>query len=147
ALPAWLRRKVRHSFLYYPDDFKKIYLDNFYCVFPQEEQTELFTPQLLDQLRGVDAYKNSMHFFSPNSDADGLLNRLLYLDIKTYLVELLMKQDQMSMAASIESRVPFLDHKLVEFAARIPARHKVRYFSGKYLLRKFMEGRLPTQVL
>ena len=49
-----------------------------------------------------------------------LLDRLLYADIKTYLVELLMKQDQMSMAASIESRVPFLDHKLVEFAARLP---------------------------
>jgi hypothetical protein len=46
-----------------------------------------------------------------------LLDRVLYADLKTYLVELLMKQDQMSMAASIESRVPFLDHKLVEFAA------------------------------
>ena len=45
-----------------------------------------------------------------------LLDRLLYADLKTYLVELLMKQDQMSMAASIESRVPFLDHQLVEFA-------------------------------
>jgi len=44
-------------------------------------------------------------------------NRLLYADIKTYLHELLMKQDQMSMAASIESRVPFLDHKLVEFTS------------------------------
>ena len=51
-----------------------------------------------------------------------LLDRLLYTDIKTYLVELLMKQDQMSMAASIESRVPFLDHELVEFAARLPDR-------------------------
>ena len=49
-----------------------------------------------------------------------LLDRLLYADIKTYLVELLMKQDQMSMAASIESRVPFLDHQLVEFAAALP---------------------------
>ena len=46
--------------------------------------------------------------------------RLLYTDMKTYLVELLMKQDQMSMAASIESRVPFLDHLLVEFAATMP---------------------------
>ena len=49
-----------------------------------------------------------------------LLDRMLYADMKTYLVELLMKQDQMSMAASIESRVPFLDHKLVEFAATLP---------------------------
>ena len=54
------------------------------------------------------------------------LARMLYADQKTYLVELLMKQDQMSMAASIESRVPFLDHPLVEFAARVPERLKLR---------------------
>ena len=60
------------------------------------------------------------------SDAHTLLNKLLYVDTKTYLHELLMKQDQMSMAASIESRVPFLDHELVEFAARMPERMKVR---------------------
>ena len=56
------------------------------------------------------------------------LDRLLYTDLKTYLVELLMKQDQMSMAASIESRVPFLDHHLVEFAAALPPRMKLRGF-------------------
>ncbi len=60
------------------------------------------------------------YFDAPN-ERTSLLDRLLYADIKTYLVELLMKQDQMSMAASIESRVPFLDHQLVEFAARLPA--------------------------
>jgi asparagine synthase (glutamine-hydrolysing) len=58
-----------------------------------------------------------------------------------------MKQDQMSMAASIESRVPFLDHKVVEFAMRIPPRLKVRYLSGKYLLRRAMEDRLPREIL
>ena len=52
------------------------------------------------------------------------LDRLLYTDIKTYLDELLMKQDQMSMAASIESRVPFLDHHLVEFATALRAAHE-----------------------
>jgi asparagine synthase (glutamine-hydrolysing) len=71
----------------------------------------------------------------------------LYLDMKTYLVELLMKQDQMSMGASIESRVPFLDHKLVEFAASVPAHYKIRHFSGKHLLRRAMEKRLPGEVL
>ncbi len=69
------------------------------------------------------------------------------MDIKTYLVELLMKQDQMSMAASIESRVPFLDHKVVEFAASLPARYKLRFSSGKYLLRKAMARDLPPEVL
>src|SRR3546814_17090769 len=59
-------------------------------------------------------------------DALPIFDRLLYTDIKTYLVELLMKQDQMSMSASIESRVPFLDHVLVEFAARLPRRLKLK---------------------
>ena len=63
-----------------------------------------------------------------------LLEQLLYTDIKTYLVELLMKQDQMSMAASIESRVPFLDHPLVEFTARLPERLKLRGLTTKYIL-------------
>ena len=60
------------------------------------------------------------------TDAKSLLDRLLYADIKTYLHELLMKQDQMSMATSIESRVPFLDHKLVEFTCSLPERLKLR---------------------
>ena len=69
-----------------------------------------------------------------------LLDRLLYADMKTYLVELLMKQDQMSMAASIESRVPFLDHKLVEFAAALPDAWKLRGFTTKWMLREAMKA-------
>jgi asparagine synthase (glutamine-hydrolysing) len=59
----------------------------------------------------------------------------------------LMKQDQMSMAASVESRVPFLDHELVEWVARVPEHYKVRGFSGKYLLRKAMADRLPAEII
>ena len=147
VLPESIRRKLRHSFLYYGNQFEKIYFDNFYSVFPQEMQSRLFAPEMANQLRDTSAYATSMDYFKSDGQPDSLLTRLLYLDIKTYLVELLMKQDQMSMAASIESRVPFLDHKLVEFAMRIPSRLKVRYLSGKYLLRRAMEGRLPSEVL
>ena len=146
-LPASIRRKLRHSFLYYENQFEKIYFDNFYSIFPQEMQSQLFAREIAAELRDPSAYATSMNYFKSNGQPDSLLTRLLYLDIKTYLVELLMKQDQMSMAASIESRVPFLDHKLVEFAMRIPSRLKVRYLSGKYLLRRAMEGRLPSEVL
>ncbi len=146
-LPESARRKLRHTFLYYPEAFQKIYFDNWYSVFPQDTQAKLFTPDLSDELRGADAYAGSMAYFPKNGGADSLLSRLLYLDIKTYLVELLMKQDQMSMATSIESRVPFLDHKVVEFAARIPAKHKVRFLAAKYLLRRAMAGKLPSQIL
>ena len=146
-LPDWVERKLRHSFVCHQDAFEKIYFDNFYAAFPQDCQHELFTRELTEELRGINAYANSMQFVHPNGSNGDSLSHLLYLDIKTYLVELLMKQDQMSMAASIESRVPFLDHKLVEFAARIPEHYKIRFFSGKYLLRRTMVGRLPAEVL
>jgi asparagine synthase (glutamine-hydrolysing) len=76
-----------------------------------------------------------------------LLQRLLYTDIKTYLVELLMKQDNMSMAASIESRVPFLDHVLVEFATRIPEEVQLKGLAGKQILKKAAEDLLPHSIL
>lgn len=53
----------------------------------------------------------------------------------------------MSMAASIESRVPFLDHKLVEFTARLPERLKLRGWTTKYILRESMKGLLPEPIL
>jgi len=58
-----------------------------------------------------------------------------------------MKQDQMSMAASVESRVPFLDHPLVEFAAGLPAHLKLRGFTTKRILRESMKHLLPPSVL
>jgi len=141
-----VRRKLQHTFLYHSQSFEKIYFDNFYSVFPQDQQHELFTKKASEELREANAYANSMRYFAPG-ERGSMLNRLLYLDMKTYLVELLMKQDQMSMASSIESRVPFLDHKLVEFAARVPSRYKARLFSGKYLLRRAMEKLLPGEIL
>jgi asparagine synthase (glutamine-hydrolysing) len=58
-----------------------------------------------------------------------------------------MKQDQMSMAVSIESRVPFLDHHLVEFAARVPARYKIRGRAGKRLVKDALRGYLPAHII
>jgi asparagine synthase (glutamine-hydrolysing) len=72
---------------------------------------------------------------------------MLYADQKTYLVELLMKQDQMSMAASIESRVPFLDHQFVEFSTRVPARLKLQGGEGKYIVKRAVEDLLPREII
>jgi asparagine synthase (glutamine-hydrolysing) len=72
---------------------------------------------------------------------------MLYADQKTYLVELLMKQDQMSMARSIESRVPFLDHTFVEFAMTIPDRLKIRGHTQKYILKKAVRDLLPRGIV
>ena len=58
-----------------------------------------------------------------------------------------MKQDQMSMAASIESRVPFLDHVLVEFTARIPAQYSIQGLAGKHVLKLAVEDLLPHSIV
>jgi asparagine synthase (glutamine-hydrolysing) len=76
------------------------------------------------------------------------LDRSLYTDIKTYLPgDLLVKADRMSMAASLEGRSPFLDHEVMAWAARLPERYKVRGRTGKYLLRKAFQDKLPASIL
>ncbi len=104
------------------------------------------TPGTLERMGGIDPYRRALEYIG-DSDAASLLDQMLAADMKTYLHELLMKQDQMSMAASIESRVPFLDHKLVEFAAALPTSMKLRGLQTKYILRRAMRGRLPAQIL
>ena len=141
-LPRAARRYATRSFLAMPRDAAAMFLDNFAGV-PLRAQRELLSASALSG----DAYASSMRYFNAPPGADGWLGRMLYTDIKTYLVELLMKQDQMSMSTSIESRVPFLDHKLVEFAARLPERLKLSGFVTKRILREAVRGLLPQAVL
>lgn len=76
------------------------------------------------------------------------LNRIIYADIKTSLVDdLLALTDRMSMAASIECRAPFVDHELVELTSRMPSHWKVRGMSMKYLLKKAIRPWLPAEIL
>lgn len=76
------------------------------------------------------------------------LSRLLYVDSKTWLSDdLLLKADKMTMAASIELRVPFLDHEIVEFVSSLPANYKIRNGEGKFILKKVMEGVLPREII
>ena len=98
---------------------ESMFFDNF-AAFRSREQRRAAPPRLRAGCDPARAYGASTAYFDRAERQQTLLDRLLYADMKTYLVELLMKQDQMSMAASIESRVPFLDHKLVEFAAALP---------------------------
>ncbi|HEV7744027.1 MAG TPA: asparagine synthase (glutamine-hydrolyzing) [Pyrinomonadaceae bacterium] len=149
ALPSSsrFRQKLMRTFLTLSPDLESIYFDNF-AVFPRAMQKVLLSSETRERL-GVsagDPYAAMRNAFA-ETDATSLLDRLLYADIKTYLHELLMKQDQMSMAASIESRVPFLDHKLVEFSAALPERMKLRGATTKYVLRESMKGLLPEAIL
>ena len=76
------------------------------------------------------------------------LDQQQYFDIKRYLADdILFKVDRMSMAVSLETRSPFLDYTLVEFAARLPARLRLHGLSTKYLLKRAMKDILPAQIL
>jgi asparagine synthase (glutamine-hydrolysing) len=76
------------------------------------------------------------------------LSRLLYFDTKTWLVDdLLIKADRMSMANSLELRVPFLDHRVVEYAATLPSAHKIRGANTKFVLKRALADLLPRRIL
>jgi asparagine synthase (glutamine-hydrolysing) len=143
-LGAAARRRLQHTFLGRDaESWSSFYFDSFYCAFSESDQTDLLLPER--QGGSGSAYLDNLAYWE--SAKGDLLDRLLYTDIKTYLVELCMKQDQMSMAASIESRVPFLDHVLVEFAASIPARFKTRGMSGKLILKSAVKDLLPESII
>lgn len=81
------------------------------------------------------------------SDTEDHLNRLLLFEQKTYLQSILARADKMSMAASIEARVPFLDNEMLAFANSIPGRRKIRNFKAKYLLGKAAGKMLPPEII
>jgi asparagine synthase (glutamine-hydrolysing) len=149
-LSATLRRKLEHTFIGKDGEaWESFYFDNFLSAFSGAEQSQLLTEQFADEYAPATAYKNVLAYWerSAKQAGEAMLQRLLYTDIKTYLVELLMKQDNMSMAASIESRVPFLDHVLVEFATRIPREVQIQGLAGKRILKKAMEDLLPHEII
>ncbi|HEV3331182.1 MAG TPA: asparagine synthase (glutamine-hydrolyzing) [Bryobacteraceae bacterium] len=140
-LKADFRRKLQHTLMGRGEDLESLYLDNFYSAFSAAEQSVLF-PSLTRE----SGYRNFRRYWDRRTGLSPL-DRMLYADQKTYLVELLMKQDRMSMAASIESRVPFLDHEFVEFSTRVPDRLKIRDGEGKYILKKAVEDLLPHEII
>ena len=78
----------------------------------------------------------------------GILDQMLYIDTKTWLPDdLLIKADKMTMANSLELRVPLLDHRVLEFAAALPADYKMRGFSLKYILKRALAKRIPQPIL
>ena len=145
-VPGRVGRYVRRSFVgvdHVPD---LTFFDTFAGV-DLARQRRLLSPRVALLANQERAYGSSMKYFNAPNERTSMLDRVLYADMKTYLVELLMKQDQMSMAASIESRVPFLDHQLVEFAARLPADRKLSGLSTKRILREAVQDVLPRQIL
>jgi asparagine synthase (glutamine-hydrolysing) len=145
-LPLSVKKKLSHTFINHSQRPEEIVFDNFHAIFPQRVHRDLFSEEFYQGVRDVDPYQDSVRLYTQRGSSSDL-DRLLYTDQKTYLVELLMKQDRMSMAASIESRVPFLDHQMVEFAARVPNHLKLHRGSEKYLVKRAMCELVPTSIL
>lgn len=80
-------------------------------------------------------------------ESDDYMNRVLYLFVKVYLVEMLERQDKTSMAWSVEARVPFLDYRLVEYIANLPSQYKFRDGVEKYLLKACANGVVPSEIV
>jgi asparagine synthase (glutamine-hydrolysing) len=138
ALPWPARRYLGRTFLAVDSDTRSLFFENF-AFFDRSARERILTGS-----ESHDPFKEAMHCF--NSTSGTLLDRMTRADMHTYLVELLMKQDQMSMAASVESRVPFLDHKLVEHVAGLPAISKVRGWQTKLVLREALRDLIPAAI-
>lgn len=97
--------------------------------------------------RKIDTRKDDFFNMYINNQTDAI-NKLLYADTKYYLTDdLLLLLDKMTMAASIEGRVPLLDHRLVEWAFRIQGRLKISNNTLKYLLKEWLRNTLPDEIL
>jgi len=115
--------------------------------FSPAEKAGLYEPECAAQLGGHDAASWMLEQISAAATAPGDdLDRVLGADMRGYLpYDLLVKMDIASMAASLEARSPFLDHKVMEFCARLPSRYKVRGTSAKFLLKSIAKDLIPAE--
>ena len=165
-LPAFFRKHVLGSIgsRLVPTEKKKGWINSFkrfvqgaemdsslahvrWMVFMNDAQRRaLFTRNVQESLSGTDPFDFIRRVDSGNSALDDI-TRMGFIDVNTYLVDdILVKVDRMSMAASLEARVPYLDHRLVEFAYSLPPSLKMRGFNTKRILKQTFWDALPVEV-
>lgn len=120
-------------------------------VWDETTKRSLITKSYRERLGSISSYEVVEEHYDriaagkPSAD---FLERMIYVELKLRLAELLlMRVDKITMATSVETRVPFLDHKLVEFAMTIPRSMKVRDGQNKWILKKALEGLVPNDIL
>jgi len=125
------------------------YLDDVSHLPALERERNLFSDEFLEQAARLPEPLQQFREFYDSAPARDHLSRLLYVDTKTYLTgDILTKVDRMSMATSLEVRVPMLDHEFVEWAAALPLKYKFREGTRKYLLKKLAERLgIPSELL
>jgi asparagine synthase (glutamine-hydrolysing) len=142
SLPASVRRYPSRTFLALEPGPRSIFFENF-SLFPDRLRSRVLSSRLDDD--GRDPYAVGLQWYDDGEG--GPLDRMGRSDMHTYLHELLMKQDQMSMAASIESRVPFLDDEIIEHVSALPAAFKLRGWTTKAVLRAAVRDVVPPEIL
>jgi asparagine synthase (glutamine-hydrolysing) len=142
AIPGRRLRVLQRTFLALSPGVRSLFLENF-AVHRQDAQQHLLA--YATDIDRCDPYAAQLNAYE---EAPGdILDRLCRIDLQTYLHELLMKQDQMSMAASIESRVPFLDDELIEYVAGLPSHYKIRGWQTKAIFREAVKDLVPRTIL
>lgn len=145
-LPLKLKKAIAHSFFCHSLEPQGIIFDNYYKLALAADTDNVINDDFINATPQEDPYQNYLDHYNMFPDSD-TISRMLYTDKKIYLEELLMKQDKMSMATSIESRVPFLDHKLVEYAATLPSSMKVKFGSLKHVIKKAVSIFVPEEII
>ncbi|MDP3920823.1 MAG: asparagine synthase (glutamine-hydrolyzing) [Candidatus Omnitrophota bacterium] len=129
-----------------PANFEKLFHPIAVRLLTDKSRRRLLTPAAL---RGAGNYSSWGSFQSvlSHTQASTSLDKALYFDFKTFLHGLLVVEDKLNMAHSVESRVPFLDNDLVDYSTRIPAHLKLGGDRGKQILRDAMKGLVPDATL
>jgi asparagine synthase (glutamine-hydrolysing) len=123
------------------------YIDSI-SIFTELNKQALYTSDFKARLNGRSAGTLMFHELASHVNTGDAIDPLLYLDSKTYLPgDILTKVDRMSMAVSLEARVPLLDHKLIEFVTRIPASLKMKGLETKYIFKQALRGLVPEEIL
>jgi asparagine synthase (glutamine-hydrolysing) len=165
-LPAALRNSVAFSLRNLPNGLRAVspfqkmdrFLDEYgsflkkYARIRMElyesEKRGMYSEKFSAQLNGADTHKIYEKYYKNLPPQIDPLNKVSYLDLKTHLGDILMRDvDVMSMAFSLETRVPLIDHKLVEFASAIPASLKLKNGVSKYIFIESIRDLLPAEVV
>ena len=158
-LPLPMRSGIRRLSTFIPDGvrgknflsridvpFERYSLDS-RAIFDERDRRGLYSPMLAKAIAGSDPYKHLLPHLEGATDRSWE-SRMMEYDLKTYLPnDIMTKVDRMSMRVSLEAREPLLDHHLIELAARIPARFKIRNGRGKHILKRAIAPYLPAEVL
>lgn len=144
--PSHLLSRLHRFLKYLPDStlerYKKLMIQ-----FPAEFRNQIFTPEI--QVRfGNQRPEQFLESLYQNAGGKDSMDRFLEMELLSFLPgDLLTKMDRATMAYGLEARSPFLDHHIIEFAAKLPFSYKMRGFQLKWLMKQMMKQRLPQDIL